>query len=64
MNVKGHLGRKCQTTMRQVEVELAKTHGVELWKVQRHAEAGMKFAQLAGAGDFSSFLITECVLMF
>lgn len=50
--------------MRQVEVELAKTHGVELWKVQRHAEAGMKFAQLAGAGDFSSFLINESVLMF
>jgi hypothetical protein len=50
-NIKGHLGCKRQTTRRQVEVDLAKAHGVELWKIQHYAEADMKFAQLAGAGN-------------
>ena len=58
------MGRQRQTTRRQVEVDLAKAQGVELWKVQRHVEAGMKFAQLAGAGNLYSFLIPECALMF
>lgn len=48
--------------MRHVEVGLAKAYGVDLAKVQRHAEAGMKFAKLAGAGDdFYHFLLVECM---
>jgi len=49
--------------MRQVELSLAQAYGVDLAKVQRHAEAGMKFAKLAGAGDdLYNFLIGHCVL--
>jgi len=50
-NVNGHMGRTRQITMRQVERDLADANGVQLSMVERHAHAGMKFAQLAGAGD-------------
>jgi hypothetical protein len=48
--------------MRHIEVGLAKAYSVDLAKVQCHAEVGMKFAKLAGAGDdFYHFLLVECM---